>query len=988
MEFLPGKITKEHVLKAAEHVKKKRIELIPSTKYSVLIDGDHFPPKDILRYAHEQVNGEHLWKYSGGEPTNRYLRDMGFEITEKENKNDPVSGMVQKYKEIIKGDGLGDEIFKWQVTKEFHQKPDTSVADFQMEMNSIDFSNLVYPICKSVIKVLAKERPEEFRNAFKDLFDESKDLLKRVNVFSEKTLEIYRSIEYAKHSHHQDERTISIYLAYFDANKYPIFKDSFYRKYCKMIGIQHKPKGEKYVHYKALLDEFIDEYIIPDEELLELKAKLIPEDAFEDNSHYILAQDILYQMLDKMVDKTRRYWRVGTSDGEKQYWEIMYEQNHISIGWSELGDLNELQIGSKKDVLKLFEDYSFEATKSLRSRKAGELFNFFSEIKPGDVVIAQDGMKIKGIGIITDDYIFQEEFYFPHTKPVYWQKVADEIGFKNKEGLNTTVFELKDPALISKIDEILKSKPLKSSGIMHSLNSILYGPPGTGKTYYTINLALQIVDPAFYEEHIEDREKLRSRFNELLISDWESPQKGRISFCTFHQSFSYEDFVEGIKPVISKEEDDKEEEEGRIRYEIHDGLFKRMADRARYFSSGAAERDKQTISLTEKQFDAAQFFKLSLGDIGIPEDQVIYEHCVENNCISIGFMRDNNMEGVPVKEIYRMAEEKGLGSYHAQAMNHFKDYLKKGDYVLISKGKQKVRAIGRVAGDYFYDEESPIRHRHFRPVEWIVKDAEIPVEEVYEKKLSQQTIYSLNKKWIKKEFFIPERENKTDKLKDENFVLIIDEISRGNVSQIFGELITLIEKDKRAGMEEALKVTLPYSKQKFSVPSNLYIIGTMNTADRSVEALDTALRRRFSFLEMMPDADLVSSHGKTGNDDGMVEDINLVELLETINERLSYLLDEDHQIGHSFFMNVSDTDDLKMVFRDNIVPLLKEFFYNDFGKVRLVLGDKFVKKIDAGEAKPEFAADEDDDYILDKTVYRVIEIDDGFDIIDALKGVT
>ena len=120
----------------------------------------------------------------------------------------------------------------------------------------------------------------------------------------------------------------------------------------------------------------------------------------------------------------------------------------------------------------------------------------------------------------------------------------------------------------------------------------------------------------------------------------------------------------------------------------------------------------------------------------------------------------------------------------------------------------------------------------------------------------------------------------------------------------------------------------------------------------------------------------------------MVGGINLVELLETINERLSYLLDEDHQIGHSFFMNVSDLDGLKVVFRDNIVPLLKEFFYNDFGKVRLVLGDKFVKKIDAGEAKPEFAADDDDGYILDKTVYRVIEIDEGFDIIDALKGVT
>ncbi len=809
MEFVPDKINREHVLKAVEHVKNNRIELIPSTQYDVLIDGEHYPPKDILRYAHELVNGEHLWQHTGGEPTNRYLRGMGFEITEKDNSGDPVAGMVQKYKEIIKVGGLKDEIFKWQAAKEFHHRPDTSAADFQKEINSINFSNLVFYNSLRVIKHLAEERPEEFRSAFKELFDESKNLLDRVNGFSEKTLEIYRSIENTKHHHHQDERTISVYLAYFDANKYPIFKDSFYRKYCKMIGIQHKSKGEKYFHYKALLEDFIDEYIIPDEELLELKAKLIPEDAFEDSSHYILAQDILYQVLDKSPDKARRYWRIGTSSGEKQYWDILHEQNLVSIGWPELGDLNDQQIGSKKDVRKLFEDLGLEVNKSVRSRKSGEVYNFYSELKPGDVVLAQDGMKIKGIGIVSDDYNFQEELAFPHTRAVDWKKVAAEIDLENKEGLNTTVFELKDPVLISKIDEILVDKPPKLGSTVHSLNTILYGPPGTGKTYFTINLALRIADPAFYEEHSEDREKLRARFNELLISDWDNPQKGRVSFCTFHQSFSYEDFVEGIKPAISKEDNDKnEEEEGRIRYKIHDGLFKRMVVRARNLSDA-----------------------------------------------------------------------------------------------------------------------------------------------------------------------------------DEKFVMIIDEISRGNVSQIFGELITLIEKDKRAGMKEALEVTLPYSKHKFSVPSNLYIIGTMNTADRSVEALDTALRRRFSFMEMMPDANLIASHGNTGNNNGLVEGISLVELLETMNERLSYLLDEDHQIGHSFFMNVKSADDLRMVFRDNIVPLLKEFFYNDFGKIRMVLGDKFVKKIDAGDAKPGFAATEDDDYILDKTVYKVVEIDDGFDIIDALKGI-
>ena len=169
-----------------------------------------------------------------------------------------------------------------------------------------------------------------------------------------------------------------------------------------------------------------------------------------------------------------------------------------------------------------------------------------------------------------------------------------------------------------------------------------------------------------------------------------------------------------------------------------------------------------------------------------------------------------------------------------------------------------------------------------------------------------------------------------------NHVLIIDEINRGNVSQIFGELITLIEPDKRAGMKEALEVTLPYSKEKFSVPPNLYIIGTMNTADRSVEALDTALRRRFSFREIAPKYDLLESR--------YVEGINIGKLLKTINDRIEALLDKDHAIGHSYFLNVgNDLDTLKDVFFNEIIPLLQEYFYGNFGRIELVLGRGFVQ---------------------------------------------
>jgi 5-methylcytosine-specific restriction protein B len=187
-------------------------------------------------------------------------------------------------------------------------------------------------------------------------------------------------------------------------------------------------------------------------------------------------------------------------------------------------------------------------------------------------------------------------------------------------------------------------------------------------------------------------------------------------------------------------------------------------------------------------------------------------------------------------------------------------------------------------------------------------------------------------------FSIGNEENKSIK----NHVIIIDEINRGNVSAIFGELITLIEPDKREGNKEALSAILPYSKEPFEVPNNLFIIGTMNTADRSVEALDTALRRRFSFEEMLPKPELLKD---SEND----LKISLEKLLTCINDRIEALIDRDHTIGHSYLINVKNMTDLRLAFKDKIIPLLQEYFYGDYGKIGLVLGKGFIHIHDAKE---------------------------------------
>ena len=461
-------------------------------------------------------------------------------------------------------------------------------------------------------------------------------------------------------------------------------------------------------------------------------------------------------------------------------------------------------------------------------------------------------------------------------------------------------------------------------------NLILYGPPGTGKTYNVSDKALEIIDYDKYKNIIENptkREEVVIEFNKLK-------EDGIIGFCTFHQSYSYEDFVEGLR------------RDGRGGFEPKDGIFKQMCENASI---------KAQTELPKYKFDSNKIsvHKMSLGDTNNREDN-IYEYCIKNNCVSLGWGREidysNCKDRDEVKEVFIQNVSESTGKdFDINAINRFKNIMQDGDLVIISQGNHKARAIGKISGNYYYDPNSEIRYNHFRKVEWLYNGEAIDVKRILKDKVfSQQSIYTFYNEDLKFDYIKELISEKTEVISAKNYVLIIDEINRGNISKIFGELITLIEDDKRIGEKNELKVTLPYSNDYFGVPSNLYIIGTMNTADRSIALLDTALRRRFDFIEYMPNENILPTD---------IEGINISKLLKTINDRIEFLFDRDHKIGHAYFIKENlQFEDLVSIMKNKIIPLLSEYFYDDYEKMELILG---------GSGK-----DKDNNYLLNKTTIK------------------
>ncbi|HDZ5066165.1 TPA: AAA family ATPase [Campylobacter jejuni] len=410
-----------------------------------------------------------------------------------------------------------------------------------------------------------------------------------------------------------------------------------------------------------------------------------------------------------------------------------------------------------------------------------------------------------------------------------------------------------------------------------ALNQILYGPPGTGKTYHTIDRALEILG-----ENSGSRDEKKAKFDEYV-------KNGQIVFTTFHQSYGYEEFVEGIKPVIDSEKENSKEME----YEIKDGIFKELCEKA------LENRD------SIKSFNSY------------------------------------------IDDLKEKVKENG-------------DNLEK--YFQLPNTKYSIQYRGGKTFRIKFDGMSK-NHRDYPVsidnIEKLYKTSSI--DEVYNSAYVRAILNYLKSQGLED---YKEKDEKTNL----PYIIIIDEINRGNVSKIFGELITLIEPSKRIGEKEELKVTLPYSGEEFGVSKNVYIIGTMNTADRSITSLDTALRRRFEFVEMMPDPKELENVN--------YKDVDLQELLTAINTRIEYLLDREKTIGHAFFIGVENLEDLKKVFQNKIISLLQEYFYNDYALIKAVLNDNGMIFEDKKDDKYLQKIKNLDNVDSERNIYKIAPFDD------------
>lgn len=498
----------------------------------------------------------------------------------------------------------------------------------------------------------------------------------------------------------------------------------------------------------------------------------------------------------------------------------------------------------------------------------------------------------------------------PNKAPEYseYMKILDSINKKMASGeiKENTFYELSANANNlgydnSDYDSYLEWGSFYSELWKKRKNIILQGAPGTGKTYRIPELVVRLCEPEF-DANNATRKELMSVYDRLK-------EEKRVMFTTFHQSMDYEDWLEGLRPVLENDQ---------VTYKIESGIFKRLCTEAERPLSA-----KKDVNIS----DEAIVWKVSLSGTG---DNPVRRDCMKNGYIRIGW--DGYGENITEETDWSIHNGEGK-----TILNAFINTMKVGDIVMSCYSSRTIDAIGIVTGEYEWHDNFEY-YKRVRRVKWLVKDINEDIVKLNDgKTMTLGTVYRLNAITLDKVKSLLDKYEASKTLIDNNkpYVIVIDEFNRGNVSKIFGELITLLEPDKRNGMRNAESVLLPYSKKEFYIPSNVFLVATMNTADRSLDTIDYAIRRRFAFITVKPQeidddnfnselfrevSNLFISNYDEYAESGFDDTIKLLPA-ETLSEEYR---PEDVWIGHSYFiMDGEYALQDRLLFE--IIPLLEEY---------------------------------------------------------------
>jgi hypothetical protein len=741
MAFEPDKITKQHILDAVKKIDSETISLEPSTKFDVIVNGKAYPPKEVMRYAHELMNGEHIWERSGGEPTNKYFTELGFEIKSKSSTNMNEVSITGNIWKLGCNWGSGKPSFYNYI------KEESIIIGIEDKKYSI--GDLIVVTEGHQVKAIAR------------INENPKPVTSNINL-----------------------------------------KPSF-----DNLAIEY----DSWVNYA-------------NSEWYELEE--------DDTFSYQLQQGICKVQNRDIRNKVIDLWNSRNAN----YWIF---QGNPSVF--------DFETAIKNNLL---EDWTVSAHKD-KIKKGDKVILWISGKNSGCYSLAEVTSEAQNITQSKDSHLWKTEDKNPlkagikitHNiidTPLLWSKIKGTKGLENlkvgNQGTNFTATKTEFKTILNLINNTTASN---NKADMQAKNIILYGPPGTGKTYNSIDKAVEIASPERF--NFNNHKVNKGVFDELR-------RNGQIEFVTFHQNYSYEDFVVGISPDVTS---------GTLRFDKREGIFKQLAERAK--QNWLASSDKKEISIDFNFIFNTFFSKLieeEVKEIEIPMKSKGYKFKVTSIDIDEGRIKFTKQSGGTghdllvknLKAIYEGSLDygvEGLGVYYNPLVEHLKEFA--------------------------------------------------------------ETL---------------EPQNSTEE-ELKRFVLIIDEINRANISKVFGELITLLEDDKRLGEENELKITLPNGEKEFGVPPNLYIIGTMNTADKSIALIDIALRRRFEFIGYYPEYEMLNEEDSL--------------LLKKVNEAVfKEKKSADYLIGHAYFMKGQT---IEIVLQNKVVPLLMEYFSGKTDIVSKIFAD-------------------------------------------------